>query len=240
MILGLTLHDLADAKYWLEGGSYLVLFAIVFAETGLLAGFFLPGDSLLFTAGIFAAAPPSDSVELNIVIVVIGVVVCAIAGDQTGFMSGRKLGPAIFRKPDARLFKQEHVHKAKEYFDEHGPKTVILARFVPVVRTFTPVLAGVGNMKYKQFVSFNVIGGAIWGTGVPLLGFFAGEAIGEDNVDKYLLPMIGLVIIASVMPAVLEYRKHKRAGATGTGEKIDAIEDLSDWEVPADGHPHSH
>jgi membrane-associated protein len=222
--------DILDPATLLETGSYVILFGIVFAETGLLAGFFLPGDSLLFTAGVFAAVPPTEDAQLNIVIVVVGCFIAAVAGDQTGFYIGHKMGPSLFRKPDARLFKQEHVHRAREYFDEHGPKTVILARFVPIVRTFTPVLAGVGKMEYRTFITYNVVGGLIWAVGIPLLGYTVGDAIGADNIDKYLLPIIGVVILASVAPALLEYRKHRTASKAAAAEAQALLDE--EWHVP--------
>jgi membrane-associated protein len=204
LVLGL-LPDWLDPEKILETGSYLILWGIIFAETGLLIGFFLPGDSLLFTAGVFAAKG-----DLNIWLVAGGCFVAAVVGDQVGYLFGRRVGPSIFKRPDAKLFKQTHVHKAQAYFEEHGPKTIILARFVPIVRTFAPVLAGVGRMEYRTFITYNVVGGALWAIGITLLGYFAGELIGEENIDKYLLPIIMLIILASIIPPALEYRKHRR------------------------------
>jgi membrane-associated protein len=204
-VLGL-LPDWLDPEKILETGSYLILWGIIFAETGLLIGFFLPGDSLLFTAGFFASKG-----DLNIWLVAGGCFIAAVVGDQVGYLFGRKVGPSLFRKPDARLFRQTHVQRAQVYFDEHGPKTIILARFVPIVRTFAPIVAGVGRMDYRTFVTYNVVGGVFWAIGVTLLGFFAGEAIGEENIDKYLLPIIGVIVLISVTPALLEVRKHRRA-----------------------------
>ncbi len=186
--------DLATVGLWL----------IVFAESGLLIGFFLPGDSLLFTAGVLAAKG-----DLNIYAVSIGSAVAAIVGDQVGYLFGKRVGPALFRRPNSRLFKQEYVERTQKYFEENGSKTIVIARFVPVVRTFAPILAGVSNMPYATFVRFNIIGGIVWGAGLTLLGFFAGESLGEENIDKYLLPIIGVIIIVSLIPPLLEYRKHK-------------------------------
>lgn len=206
-VLGL-LPDWLDPKTILETGSYILLFAVIFAETGLFVGFFLPGDSLLFTAGVFAAKG-----DLNIFVVAAGSFVAAVVGDQVGYVFGHKVGPALFRRPDSRLFKQKHVDRAKEYFDEHGPKTIVLARFVPIVRTFAPILAGVGKMHYRQFITYNVVGGFFWAVGITLLGFFAGEAIGEENIDKYLLPIIAVIVLVSVIPVALEYRKERQRSA---------------------------
>jgi membrane-associated protein len=207
--LGTVLAQFSDwlkPETYLETGSYLVLWGVIFAETGLFIGFFLPGDSLLFTAGVFAAKG-----DLNIWLVTIGCFIAAVLGDQVGYLFGRKVGPSLFSRPDARLFKQAHVHRAQLYFEEHGPKTIILARFVPIVRTFAPIVAGVAEMDYRTFLSYNVIGALLWAVGISLLGFFAGEAIGEENIDKYLLPIIAVIIIASVIPAAREMFKHRKA-----------------------------
>jgi membrane-associated protein len=180
------------------------LFLIVFAESGLLIGFFLPGDSLLFTAGVLASKG-----DMNIVVVCVGCFVAAVAGDQVGYNIGKRLGPALFRRPDSRIFKQEYVHRTKEFFEHHGPKTIVIARFVPIVRTFAPVLAGVGEMRYRTFASYNVVGGLLWAVGVTLAGYLLGEVIGDD-IDRFLLPIIGLVVLASIAPALLELRRHRR------------------------------
>ena len=179
------------------------LFAIVFAESGLLFGFFLPGDSLLITAGVFAAKG-----DLSLPVILVGVFVAAVAGDQVGYAFGHRVGPALFRRPDSRLFKRRHLEKAEQYFDEHGPRTIVLARFVPIVRTFAPVLAGVSEMPYRTFATYNVLGGLLWGVGVTLLGYGLGEVV---DVDKYLLPVIGLIIAASLAPVALEVRRHRKA-----------------------------
>jgi membrane-associated protein len=208
------LPDWLDPARILETGSYLLLFAIIFAETGLLVGFFLPGDSLLFTAGVFAARG-----DLNIAVVAGGCFVAAVLGDQTGYVIGQRAGPALFRRPDARFFRQAHVQRAQHYFDQHGPKTIVIARFVPIVRTFTPVLAGVGKMDYRRFVTYNVAGALLWAVGVTLLGFLAGEAIGEDKIDRYLLPIIALIIAASFVPVLREYRRNRRQRPSRTSSR---------------------
>lgn len=199
------LSDWLDPAHLIETGSYVLLFGAVFAETGLLVGFFLPGDSLLFTAGVFAARG-----DLNIAAVAVGCFVAAVVGDQVGYVIGQRAGPALFRRPDARLFHQSHVARAEAYFEAHGPKTIVLARFVPIVRTFTPVLAGVGRMEYRRFVTYNVLGALLWAVGIALLGFTAGEAIGEENIDRYLLPIIGLIILASLVPVLREFLRSRR------------------------------
>jgi membrane-associated protein len=182
------------------------LFLIVFAESGLFFGFFLPGDSLLFTAGLFAAQG-----ILNLPLILIGCFVAAVAGDQVGYVFGRRVGPALFRRPDSRLFKQEYVTRAQAFFEKHGPKTIVLARFVPIVRTFAPILAGVGSMRYRTFVSYNLIGGFLWAVGVTLLGYALGELI--PDIDAYLLPIIAVIIGISLMPVFFEWWRRRRESA---------------------------
>ena len=139
------------------------IWLIVFAESGLLVGFFLPGDSLLFTAGFFASAPKSipEALHLNLPLLLIGCFVAAVAGDQVGYVFGRRVGEALFKRPDSRFFKRQNVEKAQRFFDKHGAKTIVLARFVHIVRTFAPIMDGVGHMNYRVFVSFNVVGGVL-------------------------------------------------------------------------------
>jgi membrane-associated protein len=205
--------DLLHPDELIEAFGTIGLFLIVFAESGLFFGFFLPGDSLLFTAGVLCAK--ADSPLWPLPIVLVGVAFSAIAGDQVGYLFGRRVGPALFRRPDSRLFKQAHVDKARVYFEEHGPKTILLARFVPIVRTFAPIVAGVGRMEYRTFVTYNVMGGLLWGVGITLLGFLLGEAI---DIDKYLLPIIAVIVLISVIPVILELRKAKRASAANAVE----------------------
>lgn len=197
--------DFVHPDKLIEAFGTIGLFVIVFAESGLFFGFFLPGDSLLFTAGVLCAKANSPLWPLPVVLV--GVAVAAISGDQVGYLFGRRVGPAIFRRPDSRLFRQAHVEKAQAYFEEHGPKTILLARFVPIVRTFAPILAGVGRMEYRTFVTYNVVGALVWGVGVTTLGYLLGEAI---DIDKYLLPIIAVIVLVSVLPVLLELRKAKR------------------------------
>ncbi len=187
----------------IEAFGTVGLFVIVFAESGLFFGFFLPGDSLLVTAGVFAARG-----DLNLAVIIVGVFMAAVAGDQVGYAFGRRVGPALFRKPDSRFFKQEHLEKARLYFADHGPKAIVLARFIPFVRTFTPIVAGVGRMHYPTFVAYNVLGGLLWGVGVTMLGYVLGEAF---NVDRYLLPIIGGIIFLSLLPVLREALRARRA-----------------------------
>ncbi len=204
-----------DPKSLIEAFGTVGLFAIVFAESGILAGFFLPGDSLLFTAGLLA----SEGL-LNFPIIVTGCFIAAVAGDQVGYLIGRRYGPALFRRPDSRFFHQRNVDRARAYFDEHGSKTVVLARFIPVVRTFTPVVAGVGQMDYRKFVTFNVVGGFLWAVGVTTLGYVLGQSV--PDIERYLLPMILVICAVSFIPVareLLKLRRESKAEAVVDGEQ---------------------
>jgi membrane-associated protein len=197
--------DLFDPKSLIETFGTIGLILIIFAESGLLLGLVFPGDSLLFTAGLLAA---SDKFGLNIFLVAGGAFVAAVAGAQVGYWLGKKYGPALFRRPDSRIFKREYVDRSREFFDKHGAKTIVLARFVPFVRTLTPMMAGIGDMNGRTFFGYNVLGAGMWAAGVSIAGYFLGSTI--PDVDKYLLPIIGLIIVFSLIPPALEYRKHKR------------------------------
>ncbi len=180
--------------------SYIGIFFILFAESGLFFGFFLPGDSLLFTAGFLASKG-----ILNIYLLLPLTFVAAVLGDNVGYWFGKKIGPKIFSKEHSLFFSKSHVEKAQAFYEKHGSKTIILARFVPAVRTFAPIVAGVGKMHYETFFFYNIVGGLLWAVGVSLLGFFLGSAI--PDVDKYLLPIIFLIILLSVSPGVLQFLK---------------------------------
>ena len=205
------LPDWLDPEKIISRGGYLLIFAIVFAESGLLIGFFLPGDSLLFTAGMFAAGTFEDklpNVQFNIWVLCLGVFIAAAAGDQVGYLFGRKAGPALFSRPDSRFFKQEHLEKAQSFFEHHGPRAIVLARFVPIVRTFCPIVAGAGQMEYGTFVRFNVVGGFLWSVGVTLLGYFLGNVpLIADNIELALL----MVVAVSLIPIAIEVIKSRRA-----------------------------
>lgn len=175
--------------------GYLGVFTIVFLESGLMVGFFFPGDSLLFTAGFLASQG-----FLDIKILIIGCFAAAVAGDSIGYYLGQKFGRKLFSKDDSIWFHKDHLNRAQSFYDKHGGKTIILARFIPVIRAFAPVVAGVGLMRYKKFVIFNLVGGVLWAIAIPLAGFYLGSLI--PDVDKYLLPIVGLIVIASVLPAV--------------------------------------
>ncbi|MGW2029505.1 DedA family protein [Streptomyces sp. NPDC001811] len=199
-----------DPNYLLDTYSIWGLLLIVFAESGLLIGFFLPGDSLLFTCGLLIT---SGDLDFPLWAAIALICLAAILGDQAGYMFGKKVGPSLFNRPDSRLFKQENVTKAHEFFEKYGPKSLVLARFVPIVRTFTPIIAGVSGMKYRSFLTFNVIGGVLWGAGVTLLGSWLGN-IGfvKKNIEAILI----LIVLVSVIPIAIEYLrargKSKKAG----------------------------
>ena len=198
------------ANKWVENGGLPVLAAIVFAESGLLVGFFLPGDSLLFLAGFLASRPKDLPPLPALPWVILTCVVAAIIGDQVGYMIGNKLGPSVFKRPESRLFHPENVTKAEAFFTKHGSKTIVLARFVPIVRTFVPTVAGASKMNYRTFVSFNVIGGIAWGAALPTLGYFLGriDAV-KNNIEFAAIVIVGI----SVLPLVLEFWKNRQAAA---------------------------
>jgi membrane-associated protein len=198
--------DWLEAKHLIETFGLLGVWAIVFAESGLFFGFFLPGDSLLFTAG-FLASGAVEEIQLPLVPLVLGIWIAAIAGDQVGYVFGQRVGPALFNRPDSRFFKRENVDRAQEFFDKHGPKAIVLARFVPIVRTFTPITAGVSRMEYRTFLTFNVIGGTLWAFGVTFLGYFLGQI---EAVEQNLEVAILLVVAISLLPIVLEVLKSRR------------------------------
>lgn len=184
-----------DLSSLIQTVGYLGVFTIVFLESGLLIGFFFPGDSLLFTAGFLASTGIFD-----IRILVVGCFIAAVTGDTIGYYIGKKLGPRIFKKEDSLLFNKQHLLSAQRFYEKHGGKTIILARFVPVIRAFAPVVAGAGKMDYKKFLAFNLIGGVLWSIGITLAGFYLGSLI--PDVDKYLLPIVGLIILISILPGI--------------------------------------
>lgn len=202
-----------DLKPLLEQGAPVLLAvvtAIIFVESGLLVGFFLPGDSLLFSAGLLVALAGRPNLGLLILMCFLG----AALGDQTGYMIGARIGPALFTRPNSRMFKQENVVKAHLFFERHGARALILARFVPVVRTFTPVLAGVSGMRYRTFVTFNVVGGALWSTLGILLGYGLGKRF--PGIERYLTPVLLVIVLVSFMPVLLEVRKAKAHAGPGS------------------------
>jgi membrane-associated protein len=203
-LFGLDIEELIDS---LSPYGEVALWVIVFAETGLLIGFFLPGDSLLFTAGILAGQD-----KLDVVMVVLGCFVAAVVGDQVGYTIGERLGPRLFSKPESRIFKQEYVVRTKDFFEKHGARTIVIARFVPIVRTFAPTLAGVGQMPRRVFLTYNLVGAMLWAVGITMLGYALGDAIGDD-IDTYLLPLVAVIIVVSAVPVWIEWRRSRRRPA---------------------------
>jgi membrane-associated protein len=200
-----------DPNYLLDTYGIWGLLLVVFAESGLLIGFFLPGDSLLFTCGLLIT---SHQMHFPLWGAIGLICLAAILGDQAGYMFGKKVGPSLFNRPDSRLFKQENVTKAHEFFEKYGPKSLVLARFVPIVRTFTPIIAGVSGMRYRSFLIFNVIGGTLWGAGVTLLGSWLGNIdFVKNNIEAILI----LIVLVSVVPIAIEFLR-----ARGKGKKAAA------------------
>lgn len=200
-----------EPAFLIETVGTIGVIAVIFAESGLFFGFFLPGDSLLFTAGIFASQGLMPIVPL-----VIGCVAAAIAGDSVGYAFGRRVGPAVFSREDSLFFHKRHVARAEAFYLRYGAKTILLARFVPIVRTFAPIVAGVGSMPYRTFLAWNIVGGVLWGGVVTLLGYFLGSAF--PQISAYLHWIVALIIFISVIPVAIEiYRGYK------SGRKSDVV-----------------
>lgn len=191
-----------DLTSFIQTAGYLGVFSIIFLESGMLIGFFFPGDSLLFTAGFLASQGFLDITTLTL-----GCFVAAVAGDSIGYYIGHKFGRRLFQKEDSLLFHKDHLLRAQKFYDKHGGKAIILARFMPIIRAFAPVVAGVGTMNYPKFLFFNIFGGFLWAIGVSSAGYFLGNMI--PDVDKYLLPIIALIILASISPALYHALKDK-------------------------------
>lgn len=182
--------------------AYILLFAVIFAETGLLFGFFLPGDSLLFSAGILASQG-----FFSIAVLCFILFIASVTGNITGYYIGQHLGKRLFNREDSLFFHKDHLRKAKEFYEEQGGKTIILARFMPIIRTFAPVVAGMSDLSVTKFTIYSAIGGFLWAVILPLAGFFLGKSI--PDIDHYLLPIIGLIVFISLAPAVFEAFKSK-------------------------------
>ncbi|MBP6994212.1 DedA family protein [Candidatus Woesebacteria bacterium] len=196
--------------------AMFAIWGIVFAESGLFFGFFLPGDSLLFTAGVLASQG-----FMPIVALAGGCFIAAVLGDSVGYWFGHKFGRKIFEEEKLPLVKKHHIETAEAFYKKHGKKTIILARFVPIVRTFAPIVAGIGSMNYQTFISYNLVGGFSWGVGMTLAGYFLGSLIPADDVDKYLLPIVAIIIIISVVPAIWHVIADKKEQKTNK-EKLTA------------------
>ncbi len=203
------LNWFTDLVHIITGLGVLAIAAVIFAESGLLIGFFLPGDSLLFTAGFLAH---QGVLNINIFVFIFILFVAAALGDNVGYAFGKRIGPRLFRKKDSLLFKQENVQRADEFYEKYGSKTIVLARFIPIVRTFVPIVAGVGKMRYGTFVVFNLIGAFLWAGGVTYIGYYAGQWFKARglNIDHYLLPIIFIIILLSILPPIVHILKDKK------------------------------
>lgn len=195
-----------DIELFIKTLGYTGLFLVVFVESGLLIGMFFPGDSLLFTAGLLAALG-----LLNIWVLIPVVILAAILGDSVGYLIGWKFGPKIFSRDNSLLFDKKYAQRTHEFYERHGSKAVILARFIPIIRTLIPTVAGIGKMEYRKFLRFNVVGGVLWSSLVPLIGFYLGKSI--KNIDHYLLPITLGIIVVSFIPVFVEVWKGKRQSA---------------------------
>jgi membrane-associated protein len=214
----MTLAAVPGMPEWLSAerlaaAGLVVLALVIFAETGLLVGFFLPGDSLLFTAGLLVA---QDRLDIPLWWLITVLPLAAIAGDQTGYTIGRVSGPRIFNRPDSRLFQQEYVDKSYAFFERYGGRTIVLARFVPIVRTFVPVVAGVSVMSRRVFTTYNVVGAIVWAAGVPLIGYYLGKVNWvAENLEKTLLGIVALSVLPIVVEVLRARRTHRRGPTPG-------------------------
>jgi membrane-associated protein len=200
-------HKIYDVESLVRVGGLVGLTAIVFVETGLLVGFFLPGDSLLVTAGLFAARG-----DLEVVPMIVVLSIAAIAGDTVGYNIGARAGPKLFTRPDSWLFNRKHLITTKEFYERHGPFTIVIARFIPILRTFAPVVAGVGAMEYKRFIVYNIAGGIGWVVTTVLGGYFLGQMV--PNIHDHIHKVIVVVIVLSLLPAIIKVAKEKFKGSS--------------------------
>jgi membrane-associated protein len=196
-----------DLQALIKAFGYPLVWAIVFAESGLLVGFLLPGDSLLFVAGFLCSLPAT---ELDIRVMAFGCFACAVIGDSVGYYTGKRFGRKLFDKEDSKFFKKKHLLAAEAFFEHQGKTAIILARFMPFIRTFAPIVAGIAAMRYKTFMQYNVVGGFVWGIGLTLLGYFLGTSIGEDNIDKYLIPIVLGIMFISLAPSIFHIIQAKQ------------------------------
>lgn len=196
------IHNILDPAVVIKTLGLLGVVIIIFAESGLFFGFFLPGDSLLFTAGFIAS---QGFMPIGWLLVLCSI--AAIAGDTVGYWFGRRTGPMIFKREDSWFFHKKHVQKAKDFYDKHGKKTIVLARFIPIIRTFAPIVAGVAQMEYKTFLRYNIIGGLLWAVGVTMLGYLLGNII--PNAERYLTLIVWIIVATSLIPIAIEYFKNR-------------------------------
>jgi membrane-associated protein len=213
------IRKIMDVQAIIQWGGIAMVCVIVFIETGLFAGFFLPGDSLLVTAGIFAASGHLDLMWLLIL-----ASICAVAGDQLGYFIGRTAGHALYKRDDSFFFKKKHLQKAHEFYEKYGGKTIVIARFVPIVRTFAPAVAGAAEMNYRRFFSIDIFGGILWINSMVLLGFSMGRIIGAERLNRNIHLVIVVIVFLSLLPAIIEFlrarsRRHAAAPAAPLPEE---------------------
>jgi membrane-associated protein len=213
-----------DLEEFIKTVGYIGVFSIVFAESGLLVGFFLPGDSLLFTAGFLASQD-----FFNFPLLVMGCFIAAVTGDSVGYWFGNRVGRRLFQREDSLLFKKKHLLRAEALYDQHGGKIIVIARFMPFVRTFAPIVAGIGTMHYRRFISYNVVGGFLWAVGVTSAGYFLGSQI--PDIDRYLIPIVFLIIVVSVLPPAIHFLRDYMADKRGRQQQLAASEVDSTPEV---------
>jgi membrane-associated protein len=202
-------HQLTNVRELVRVGGYVGLTVIIFAETGLLIGFFLPGDSLIVTAGLLSAQPQFG---LNVYVLGALLTLAAIIGNTVGYAIGRASGPRLFTRDDSLLFKKKHLYRAHDFYERHGGKTLIIARFMPIVRTFVPVVAGLANMPLKAYTAYNVLGAVGWIWSMLFIGHFLGRVV--PGIDKHIEPMILVIIFLSLLPALISWRRERAKGAT--------------------------
>jgi len=208
--------DLVDV---IKAVGLIGVLAIIFAESGLLVGFLFPGDSLLFTAGILAS---QDLLNINIHLLVLLLFMAATLGDSVGYAFGRRVGGRIFKRKESLLFHPENIARAEAFYTKHGGKTIILARFIPMIRTFAPIVAGIGHMKYRKFILFNFAGGFLWAAGMTYLGYLLGSKV--ENIDHYVLPIVAVVLITSIAPPAIHLLKDK-------GSRDQLINGYKKWQA---------
>src|SRR3954470_16977166 len=211
-------HQLTDVRELVRVGGYVGLTAIIFAETGLLVGFFLPGDSLIVTAGLLSAQPQFG---LNVYVLGLLLTVAAIIGNTVGYAIGRATGPRLFTRDDSLLFKKKHLYRAQDFYQKHGGKTLVIARFMPIVRTFVPVVAGLANMPLKAYTAYNVLGAIAWIWSMLFIGHFLGRMV--PGIDKHIEPMILVIIALSLLPAAISWwreRSKSKSAASAPAPRV--------------------
>jgi len=196
------MHDLLNPTALVKDFGYLGVFITLFLESGIVFGFFLPGDSLLFTAGLLASQH-----YLNLAVLIIVSIIAAILGNNAGYLTGKTLGKSLFSKKGSFWFSPRRIEEAHLFFEKRGSSSLILARFIPAIRTFVPIIAGVGKMSYPKFLTFNAVGGALWGISLPILGYYIGKTV--PNIDKYILPVVIVIVFVSALPVLIPWLRHR-------------------------------